>query len=127
MKLTSGFNFLKDDNDNIQVTVEENGKIKHTLANNLKQIDSISNGDERGAKITLESSKKEINFNDSKIKELSDGEITETSKEAITGKQLKDLSKKLGVDVNKSNDKFDDLIFENLSNVDDTFEEKHLH
>ncbi|WWO73214.1 YadA-like family protein [Histophilus somni] len=54
VKLSEGFDFLKDENDNISVTVKENGKIQHKLANNLKEIDSIKSGkDESGAKISF--------------------------------------------------------------------------
>lgn len=44
VKLSKGLDFLKDDNSNISVTVEDSGKIKHSLANNLKEITSILGG-----------------------------------------------------------------------------------
>ncbi|TEW28036.1 hypothetical protein E2R48_09290 [Histophilus somni] len=104
VKLTDGLDFKKGENDNIQVKVAENGSIQHNLANQLKDINSIWGGkDEMGAKITLETAKKEISFNDSKLKNLADGEIAETSKEAVTGKQLADLAKQLGIAVDDKN------------------------
>ncbi|WP_249961243.1 YadA-like family protein [Histophilus somni] len=56
VKLTDGLNFVKDDHSNINVEVKDNGEIKHTLANNLKEIDSIQSGkDAKGAKISFTS------------------------------------------------------------------------
>ncbi|WP_249963704.1 YadA-like family protein [Histophilus somni] len=120
---TGALDFKKATNDNIQVVVAENGSIQHNLANNLKDVTSISGGtDESGAKITLESSKKEISLNGSKLKGLADGEIKDDSTDVITGKQLADLTKQLGVDVNTSDKtKFTAPIFEYLSNVDGSF------
>ncbi|WP_249963457.1 YadA-like family protein [Histophilus somni] len=68
VKLSEGFNFVKDDNSNIDVTVEESGKIKHSLANNLKEIDSIQSGkDAKGAKISFTSDSTEANAAKNKI------------------------------------------------------------
>ncbi|WP_075321434.1 YadA-like family protein [Histophilus somni] len=121
VKLTDGLDFKKG--ENIEVTVAANGSIQHNLIANLLNINSISGGtDDKGAKITLDKTKKEINFNDAKLKEISEGEIEASSKEAVTGKQLSDLAGKLGVGVNKDKTKFNDLIFEYLSNVDGSFE-----
>ncbi len=107
VKLTDGLNFKKGENDNIQVKVDANGSIQHNLANQLKDINSIWGGkDEMGAKITLEKDKKEISFNNSKLKDLLDGEIGDSSKEAITGKQLADLANKLGIEVDTSKTTF---------------------
>lgn len=54
--LSTGLNFVKDDNSNIDVEVKENGEIKHKLANNLTQIDSIKSGkDASGSKISFTS------------------------------------------------------------------------
>ncbi|THA20727.1 hypothetical protein E5361_09635, partial [Histophilus somni] len=126
VKLTDGLDFKKATNDNIEVVVDKNGSIQHNLANNLKDITSIWGGtDEKGAKITLDKAKKEISFNDSKLTNLADGEIDKDSKEAVTGKQLADLASKLGVAVDKDKTKFNELIFEYLSNVDGSFKEKN--
>ncbi|WP_406812310.1 YadA-like family protein [Histophilus somni] len=124
---TEALDFKKATNDNIQVVVDENGSIQHNLANNLKDVTSISGGtDESGAKITLESSKKEISLNGSKLKGLTDGEIKDDSTDVITGKQLADLAGKLGVGVNKGKTKFTAPIFEYLSNVDGSFNDNPI-
>uniref|UniRef100_Q0I2J5 Autotransporter adhesin n=1 Tax=Histophilus somni (strain 129Pt) TaxID=205914 RepID=Q0I2J5_HISS1 len=119
--------------ENISVAVEADGKITHTLNNELKEIGSISaTKDEKGAKITLskpdtspDTSKtyeKYVSFNEAKIKDILDGTISSDSKDAVTGKQLADLAKQLGVDVNTSDKtKFTAPIFEYLSNVDGSF------
>ncbi|MSN97186.1 hypothetical protein F1B92_08450, partial [Campylobacter sp. FMV-PI01] len=102
VKLTDGLNFIKS--ENISVTIADDGNITHALNNNLKNIDSISGGsDSRGTKITLDANKTEISFNNSKLKELLEGEINATSNEAISAKQLYDLASKLGIDVNETN------------------------
>uniref|UniRef100_Q0I4Z9 Autotransporter adhesin n=1 Tax=Histophilus somni (strain 129Pt) TaxID=205914 RepID=Q0I4Z9_HISS1 len=134
---TEALDFVKS--ENISVSVEADGKITHTLNNNLISIVSISggkNGSEDAAKITLSSKPeteeeakdyvKTVTINDAKLKGLLDGEIAESSKEAVTGKQLADLTKQLGVDVNTSDKtKFNELIFEYLSKVDGSFKEKN--
>ncbi|THA20984.1 hypothetical protein E5361_08370, partial [Histophilus somni] len=98
VKLTDGLDFNKS--DNISVSVEADGKITHTLNNNLQEITSIKGGkDEQGAKIILSSDKKEIDFDKSKLKGISEGEIKDDSTDVITGKQLADLAKQLGIDV----------------------------
>ncbi|WP_249960688.1 YadA-like family protein [Histophilus somni] len=107
---TGALDFVKS--ENISVSVEADGKITHTLNNNLTSIVSISggkNGSEDAAKITLSSKPeteeeakdyvKTVTINDAKLKGLLDGEIAESSKEAVTGKQLADLAKQLGIDV----------------------------
>uniref|UniRef100_Q0I2H0 Autotransporter adhesin n=1 Tax=Histophilus somni (strain 129Pt) TaxID=205914 RepID=Q0I2H0_HISS1 len=54
VKLSEGLDFTKT--DNIAVEVSDNGVVKHTLVNNLTQIDSISSGkDAKGAKISFTS------------------------------------------------------------------------
>ncbi|THA20735.1 hypothetical protein E5361_09575, partial [Histophilus somni] len=98
---TRALDFVKS--ENISVAVEADGKITHTLNNELKEIGSISaTKDESGAKITLDKAKKAISFNDSKLTNLADGEIGNSSKDAVTGKQLADLASKLGVTVENS-------------------------
>uniref|UniRef100_Q0I1T5 Autotransporter adhesin n=2 Tax=Pasteurellaceae TaxID=712 RepID=Q0I1T5_HISS1 len=130
---TGALDFVKS--ENISVAVEADGKITHTLNNNLTSIVSISggkNGSEDAAKITLSSKPeteeeakdyvKTVTINDAKLKGLLDGEIAESSKEAVTGKQLADLTKQLGVDVSTSDKtKFTAPIFEYLSKVDGSF------
>ncbi|TEW26947.1 hypothetical protein E2R48_10120, partial [Histophilus somni] len=115
VKLTDGLDFKKGKNDNIEVVVDKNGSIQHNLANNLKDVESISGGtDDKGAKITLGKTKKEINFNDAKLKEISEGEIEASSKEAVTGKQLADLAGKLGIDVDDKKMAFKSPSFNDL-------------
>ncbi|WP_218637828.1 YadA-like family protein [Histophilus somni] len=111
---TGALDFKKS--ENISVSVEADGKITHTLNNNLQEITSIKGGkDESGAKITLETAKKEISFNDSKLTNLADGEIGDSSKEAVTGKQLADLAKQLGIAVDTSDKtKFTAPTFDNF-------------
>ncbi|MFY1028305.1 hypothetical protein ACE4RU_11495, partial [Actinobacillus seminis] len=114
--------FMKS--ENISISVEADGKITHTLNNELKEIGSISaTKDDKGAKITLSDGKngkdKQVELNDAKLTGLSDGNIDDESKDAVTGKQLADLASKLGVAVDK--DKFTAPIFEYLSNVDGSF------
>ncbi|WP_249962484.1 YadA-like family protein [Histophilus somni] len=127
VKLSEGLDFLKDDNSNISVTVEDDGKIKHSLANNLTSISSISGGknaDDKAAKITLSDGKtdeKSITLNDAKLTGILDGKIESSSKDAISGNQLNDLATKLGIAINENNKtKFDDPSFEAVKNGADT-------
>lgn len=70
--------------DNISVSVKEaNGKITHTLNNELKEIGSSGGKDDKGAKITLAKDKKEISPDESKLKELLDGDIDKDSKKLL--------------------------------------------
>ncbi|OZN24086.1 hypothetical protein CFY87_10810, partial [Actinobacillus seminis] len=115
--------------ENISVSVKADGKITHTLNNELKEIGSISaTKDDKGAKITLsdgKNGKAKVELNDAKLTGLSDGNIDDESKDAVTGKQLADLASKLGVAVDKDKTKFTAPIFEYLSNVDGSFKEKN--
>lgn len=144
VKLTDGLNFKNDDNSNITVTAEANGGIKHSLANNLKQIDSIKSGtDAKGSKISFDSSgankdvkdkivltigtnsgqqatafsfsETGLDLGDKKISNLADGQIATSSKEAITGAQLYDLASKLGITVETDDTKFKAPEFNNLA------------
>ncbi|WP_195836293.1 YadA-like family protein [Campylobacter portucalensis] len=156
VKLMDGLDFKKDENDNIQVVVDKNGSIQHSLANNLKNIDSIkSSKDDTGAKISFASnsqdtnatkdkieftigtktanqtqgqdgitvtsttfsfSEKGLDLGSKKIVNLADGNITNSSKEAVTGKQLLDLATKLGINVNDNNKtEFKELTFNTLA------------
>ncbi|QQF90268.1 hypothetical protein JFL57_05795 [Histophilus somni] len=131
---TGALDFVKS--ENISVAVEADGKITHTLNNELKEIGSISaTKDEKGAKITLskpdtspDTSKtyeKYVSFNEAKIKDILDGTISSDSKDAVTGKQLADLAKQLGIEVddNKTTFKaptFDDFKLKGVDGKDGT-------
>lgn len=55
-----------------------------------------------------------LDMADKKITNLADGDITDNSEDAITGKQLKDLADKLGITPNTTtNNKFDAPVFRN--------------
>lgn len=55
-----------------------------------------------------------LDMAEKKITNLADGDITDTSEDAITGKQLKDLADKLGIIPNTTtNNKFDAPVFPN--------------
>ncbi|THA44659.1 hypothetical protein E5429_05040 [Histophilus somni] len=160
---TGALDFVKS--ENISVSVEDKGVIKHSLNSNLQEITSIKSGkDESGAKISFTTktettpnnevqnvpkdqieltigakktdtqgqstvtdtkfifSETGLDLGNKKITNLADGEIKDDSKDAVTGKQLADLTKQLGVDVNTSDKtKFTAPIFEYLSNVDGSF------
>lgn len=80
------------------INVKQNGKsiLEVQLAKDLKHIESISNGGEKtGTKITLGKNKKEVNVNNAKITNVADGEISETSKDAVNGSQLYKLKGEL--------------------------------
>lgn len=118
--LTTGLNFVKSEDDNIDVEVAASGVVKHKLANNLKNVVSITGGsDDTAAKIVLsanikpedKTSVKTITINDAKLTGIKDGTIGDNSKDAISGKQLKDLAGKLGVDLNSDATTFKDPSF----------------
>ncbi|SUB34601.1 autotransporter adhesin [[Pasteurella] mairii] len=86
VKLSEGLDFNGD--TNIAVKAEANGKITHSLNTALKGIKSITNATDdngNGAKITLDNDKITVN---KKITGLEDGDISEKSTDAVTGKQL---------------------------------------
>ncbi|MCT8738515.1 hypothetical protein KZ332_08685, partial [Glaesserella parasuis] len=90
---------------NITASIADSGVVKHTLNSDLKGITSIAskeNGD--GTKITLSTADndKKVTLNDAKLTGLTAGDITDTSKDAVTGKQLKDLADKIGVGLETS-------------------------
>ncbi|OZN24036.1 hypothetical protein CFY87_11300, partial [Actinobacillus seminis] len=102
VKLSEGLVFNGD--TNITVEAKENGAITHKLNSALKGINSISkNADGNGTKITLEDN--QISVNDKKITGLADGQISEHSTDAVTGKQL---HQKLAEKANKGLDNIDD-------------------
>ncbi|MFW9322556.1 ESPR-type extended signal peptide-containing protein, partial [Glaesserella parasuis] len=90
---------------NITASIADSGVVKHTLNSDLKGITSIAskeNGD--GTKITLSTADndKKVTLNDAKLTGLTAGDITDTSKDAVTGKQLKYLADKIGVGLETS-------------------------
>ncbi|MDO9736110.1 hypothetical protein Q7479_03925, partial [Glaesserella parasuis] len=101
--LSTGLNFTNT--DNITASIADSGVVKHTLNSDLKGITSIAskeNGD--GTKITLSTADndKKVTLNDAKLTGLTAGDITDTSKDAVTGKQLKYLADKIGVGLETS-------------------------
>ncbi|MDO9796278.1 ESPR-type extended signal peptide-containing protein [Glaesserella parasuis] len=103
VKLSDGLDFKHT--DNITASVEDNGVVKHTLNSELKGVTSITDKtDGTGTKITLSTADndKKVTLNDAKLTGLTAGDITDTSKDAVTGKQLKDLADKIGVGLETS-------------------------
>ncbi|MCT8594239.1 YadA-like family protein [Glaesserella parasuis] len=101
--LSTGLNFTNT--DNITASVADNGVVKHTLNSELKGVTSITDKtDGTGTKITLSTADndKKVTLNDAKLTGLTAGDITDTSKDAVTGKQLKDLADKIGVGLETS-------------------------
>lgn len=99
-KISSGDKITFKAGKNLKVT--QNGKnfIYSTLdnVNFNKVIATESLGIENGPKL----SRTGLDMTDKKVTNLADGEITDTSKDAITGKQLKDLADKLGITPNNT-------------------------
>ncbi|STO54151.1 large adhesin [Canicola haemoglobinophilus] len=84
-----GLNFLNGTNGNINASVGTDGKITHTLSQTLTNITSLQGGTgQNGAKITLNSNDKNINFNGGKLTNLAKGTLSNSSTDAITGQQL---------------------------------------
>ncbi|MCT8721956.1 hypothetical protein KZ383_10915, partial [Glaesserella parasuis] len=101
--LSTGLNFTNT--DNITASVADNGVVKHTLNSELKGVTSITDKtDGTGTKITLSTADndKKVTLNDAKLTGLTAGDITDTSKDAVTGKQLKYLADKIGVGLETS-------------------------
>ncbi|MDO9913421.1 YadA-like family protein [Glaesserella parasuis] len=101
--LSTGLDFTNT--DNITASVADNGVVKHTLNSELKGVTSITDKtDGTGTKITLSTADndKKVTLNDAKLTGLTAGDITDTSKDAVTGKQLKDLADKIGVGLETS-------------------------
>lgn len=84
---------------NIGVFKKDNGNLTVALAENLKNITSISNGD-KGAKITLEKDNKNISVNGAKITNVAEGDITKDSTDAVNGKQLYEVKNELKNNIN---------------------------
>ncbi|MFW9297867.1 ESPR-type extended signal peptide-containing protein [Glaesserella parasuis] len=96
--LSTGLDFTNT--TNITASIADNGVVKHTLNSELKSITSIaSKEDGTGTKVTLSAADndKKVTLNDAKLTGLTDGKLAADSKDAVTGKQLKDLADKIGV------------------------------
>ncbi|VWL84994.1 OmpA family protein [Oceanivirga miroungae] len=104
--LQKGLTFKGD--ANITVESEANGVITHKLNKDLTGIDSIGKTD--GAKIAIGADTVTLSKGSDPVKltGIKSGEISDTSKDAITGKQLKGLADKLGLTPD-SNGEFPDL------------------
>ena len=82
--LTSGFNFLNG--TNTTATVDNDGVVKFNLNTDLTGITSITSGENK-AKLTLGDDN--ISLNDKKLTGLTDATLSDSSTDAVTGKQLK--------------------------------------
>ncbi|MDG6361406.1 ESPR-type extended signal peptide-containing protein [Glaesserella parasuis] len=86
-----------------QTGVDGQDIYKIDVEGDLTGITSIANGNndakDNGAKISLseDPNNKVVTLNDAKLTGLTAGDITDTSKDAMTGKQLKDLADEIGV------------------------------
>ncbi|MDO9832091.1 ESPR-type extended signal peptide-containing protein [Glaesserella parasuis] len=98
------------DGKNTKASIDQTGVdgqdiYKIDVEGDLTGITSIANGNndakDNGTKISLseDPNNKVVTLNDAKLTGLVDGNVTSTSKEAITGKQLKDLADKIGVEL----------------------------
>ncbi|MDD2167322.1 YadA-like family protein [Glaesserella parasuis] len=98
------------DGKNTKASIDQTGLDGHDIykidvEGDLTGITSIANGNndakDNGTKISLseDPNNKVVTLNDAKLTGLVDGNVTSTSKEAITGKQLKDLADKIGVEL----------------------------
>ncbi|MFW9316696.1 ESPR-type extended signal peptide-containing protein [Glaesserella parasuis] len=98
------------DGKNTKASIDQTGVdgqdiYKIDVEGELTGITSIANGNndakDNGTKISLseDPNNKVVTLNDAKLTGLVDGNVTSTSKEAITGKQLKDLADKIGVEL----------------------------
>ncbi|WP_375168550.1 YadA-like family protein [Sneathia vaginalis] len=81
----------KEENNHRNISVTTNNKnLEVTLSKTLKGITSIENGD-NSAKLTLNNDN--ISVNSKKITGLADGDISTSSTDAVTGKQLEARTK----------------------------------
>ncbi|MWQ76932.1 hypothetical protein GHJ37_07940 [Glaesserella parasuis] len=98
------------DGKNTKASIDQTGVdgqdiYKIDVEGELTGITSIANGNnyakDNGTKISLseDPNNKVVTLNDAKLTGLVDGNVTSTSKEAVTGKQLKDLADKIGVEL----------------------------
>ncbi|EQA10709.1 putative YadA-like protein [Glaesserella parasuis D74] len=98
------------DGKNTKASIDQTGVdgqdiYKIDVEGELTGITSIANGNndakDNGTKISLseDPNNKVVTLNDAKLTGLVDGNVTSTSKEAITGNQLKDLADKVGVEL----------------------------
>ncbi|WP_267523034.1 YadA-like family protein [Campylobacter sp. MG1] len=87
----------------------------------LDEISSLTNG---ATKITLDEDKNELNVNDAKITNVSNGDISKDSKDVINGSQLDSLREALGLALNDSKDGFAKPDFHAIKNSDGTDEPK---
>ncbi|MFZ7173418.1 YadA-like family protein [[Pasteurella] aerogenes] len=98
VSVDKGFNFT--DTDNIAASVGADGVVKHALKSALVGVTSITakkvaDGGEEATKITLseEPNDKKVTLNTAKITGLNAGEVSDSSTDAINGKQLHNLVK----------------------------------
>ena len=79
---------------NITIATKDNGIIDYTLNSDLKGIANISKGaDGTGTKITLNDDN--VSLNNKKLTGLADGDVSATSTDAVTGKQLNNTNTRL--------------------------------
>lgn len=97
VSLGMGFDFTNG--HNTTASIGDNGKVIYDVNSDLKNITSISNGDGKGAKISLDTNDKNISVNGGKLTNVANGTISADSKDAINGSQLKKVEdEKLNID-----------------------------
>ncbi|EIJ70150.1 collagen-binding protein [Pasteurella bettyae] len=81
VKLKDGLNFTNGDNDNIKASVGADGKVKHDLNKDLKNMTSVETVDGNGNKNTMNAAGNTIVNVDGSKTEITAGSTTYTSKE----------------------------------------------
>ncbi|MDY4281407.1 MAG: YadA-like family protein [[Pasteurella] mairii] len=96
VSLTDGLNFT--DTDNITATVEASGVVKHALKSALTGIQSIAGKTTNGKEATTitlseDPNDKKVTLNTAKLTGLKEGAVSESSTDAVSGKQLHNFVK----------------------------------
>lgn len=121
--LNKGFDFVDGTNIKASVTGGEvnEAKVQFNLSDELKGISSIKGKSPNDATI-LEFNDDGLKLNDKKISGIKSGDISENSKDAVTGGQINDILNKIGIKPNENdtdmpkikNEKGEDVTGDNI-------------